>query len=63
MENYIVRFTRIDSKPEEEYYYNYLIDAEYHYKLFESDDSGLYSQIDLLKWERDITILKTNRIA
>lgn len=40
---FIVRFVRRDGKPDEEYYYHSLGDAEYHFNLFRSDDSGLYS--------------------
>lgn len=48
---FVIRFIRNDGKPDEEYYYNKREDAEYHISLFESDDSGLYT---------DITIFCTN---
>ena len=45
---YIVRFVRNDSKPDEEYFYNRLEDAKYHFSLFEQDDSKIYTRIELL---------------
>ena len=44
---YIVRFVRQDGKPDEEYYYRSLEDAEYHFHLFDADDSGLYKSIEI----------------
>ena len=44
---YIVRFVRKDGKADEEYYYQSLNDAEYHFHLFDNDDSGLYKWIML----------------
>lgn len=44
---FIVRFCRKDSKPEEDYYYNNIVDAKYHLSLFADDDSGLYDNITL----------------
>ena len=44
---YIVRFVRQDGKPDEEYYYRSLEDAEYHFHLFDADDSGLYRRISI----------------
>ena len=42
---YIVRFVRKDGKPDEEYYYQELADAKEHFRLFEKDDSNLYTSI------------------
>ena len=36
---FIVRFVRKDGKPDEEYYYHTLQEAEAHKKLFDDDDS------------------------
>ncbi len=44
---YIVRFVRLDGKPDEEYYYQSLQDAQYHLHLFDTDDSGLYNKVIL----------------
>ncbi len=53
--NYIVQFKRIDGKPDEEYIYPILDDAEYHFNLFYGDDSGLYKRVSLLEWIGDTT--------
>lgn len=45
---YSVRFVRADGMPDEVYYYNRQSDAEMHFNLFKSDDSGLYHHIDLV---------------
>lgn len=45
---YIVRFCRADGRPDEEYFYNSLPDANRHFSLFHEDDSGLYCTIDLV---------------
>ena len=45
MKYYVVRFIRADGKPDEEYYYHTLKEAEEHYNLFIDDDSCLYSSI------------------
>ena len=45
---YIVRFVRVDSNPDEEYQYHNESAAMYHFSLFEDDDSGLYSLIDVV---------------
>ena len=45
---YCVRFIRKDNQPDECYHYWHQDEAEYHFKLFHSDDSGLYERIDLL---------------
>lgn len=46
--NYIVRFIRRDKRPNEEYYYNGIDEAEYHLNLFREDDSLLYERIELV---------------
>lgn len=46
--NYIVRFVRRDKRPDEEYYYNGIDEAEYHLNLFREDDSLLYERIELV---------------
>lgn len=48
MNLYIVRFIRKDGKPNEEYYYPLIEQAEEHFFLFLNDDSELYSRIELL---------------
>ena len=45
---FIVRFQRLDGKPNEDYYYRKIEDAEDHFRLFLSDDSCLYFKISLL---------------
>ena len=45
---YTACFIRIDSRPDEIYYYQKMEDARYHFNLFHGDDSGLYRSI-LLK--------------
>ena len=47
-EFWIVRFIRRDGKPNEEYYYSSLADAEQHRNLFLDDDSGLYEKIEIV---------------
>ena len=44
---YIVRFVRKDGKPDEEYYYHRLEDAQKHVDLFKDDDSGLYTKMEI----------------
>ena len=44
---YVVRFCRKDGQPSEEYLYQGMVDAMYHFSLFEEDDSGLYSCIEV----------------
>ena len=46
---YVVRFVRTDGRPDEEYYYHILNDAVFHFNLFENDDSGIFSMIELLE--------------
>ena len=47
-ELWIVRFVRKDGKPEEEYYYRSIAEAEYHRDLFLNDVSGLYERIEII---------------
>lgn len=47
-ELWIVRFVRNDGKPDEEYYYRSLAEAEYHRDLFLNDASGLYERIEII---------------
>ena len=53
--NYIVQFIRKDNQPNEEYIYPNMIDAEHHFNLFRTDNSGLYNKICLLAWIGDNT--------
>lgn len=53
---YLVRFIRKDRQPNEEYYYNALKDAEYHFSLFADDDSGLYKRIELIDNEKGLIL-------
>lgn len=53
--SYIVQFVRRDKQPVEEYIYPNLKDAEHHFNLFRTDDSGLYTKICLLTWIGDNT--------
>ena len=45
---FIVRFIRKDGRPDEEYYYHTLQEAETHKKLFDDDDSDLYERIEII---------------
>ena len=47
-ELWIVRFVRKDGKPNEDYYYNSRVKAEYHRDLFLNDDSGLYERLEII---------------
>lgn len=47
MKEYIVCFIRADGKPNEEYYYATLEEAQAHYNLFFDDDSELYKAIQI----------------
>ena len=47
-ELWIVRFVRKDGKPDEEYYYRSLAEAEHHKNLFLDDNSGLYERIEII---------------
>lgn len=44
---YKVTFYTKGHKPNEEYYYRNLKDAEYHKSSFDDDDSGLYESIEI----------------
>ena len=54
MAAFIVRFIRVDGRPDEDYYYIRQEDAEYHYRLFLDDDSNLYRKIVVLRPNGDI---------
>ena len=61
-ELWIVRFVRKDGKPDEEYYYHSLAEAEYHRNLFLNDDSGLYKNIEIVcKNSKEVTMISTHR--
>ena len=45
---FVVRFIRKDGMPNEEFYYQKIEDALYHFSLFEKDDSQLYSLVDVV---------------
>lgn len=45
---YVVRFTRRDGKPNEEYLYRTVEEARRHFDLFNEDDSGLYDSIEVI---------------
>ena len=47
---WIVRFVHRDGKPDEEYYYHTLREAEAHKGLFQEDDSGLYEAIEIVSY-------------
>lgn len=54
---YIVRFTRRDRKPDEEYFYRVYEEACWHLDFFRDDDSGLYEKIEILN-ANDGTVLE-----
>ena len=54
---YITRFTKTDGCIED-YYYHSQDDAVKHLSLFENDDSGLYTRIDVLE-DLANTVIKT----
>ena len=55
---YIVRFVRVDSKPNEDYYYVDPNEALSHLKKFKQDDSGLYTKVQLVV-EEEVEIVVT----
>ena len=59
---YIVRFVRVDSNPDEEYQYHNESAAMHHFSLFEDDDSGLYSLIEVVNilGSQEVQIAKMN---
>ena len=59
---YIVRFVRVGSNPDEEYQYHNESAAMYHFSLFEDDDSGLYSLIEVVNilGSQEVQIAKMN---
>lgn len=46
---YIVRFMRLDDYPDEEYNYIRKSDAEKHFSMYATGNSGLYYEIQLLE--------------
>ena len=54
----MVRFVRKDGKPDEEYYYQSRKDAEYHFHLFDNDDSVIpvITREDFIRYQADGTI-------
>lgn len=61
-EFWIVRFIRRDGKPNEEYYYSSLADAEHHRNLFLDDDSGLYEKIEIVNEKAKEVTMELNFI-
>jgi hypothetical protein len=61
-EFWIVRFVRKDGKPDEEYFYHSLADAEHHRDLFLNDDSGLYEKIELINGKSKEVTMELNFI-
>ena len=57
--SYTVRFHHVDGSPSESYQYHDLQDACVHFQLFDNDDSGNYSSIELI--EHDL-LEKKNRL-
>ncbi len=64
-EIFTVRFHRRDGKPLEEYLYRRKEDAEQHFYLFQDDDSGLYTHIDLTEAKDGLpeVVLQTIRFS
>lgn len=56
---FVVRFIRNDGHPDEEYWYHRQGEAEYHFHLFDDDESELYLAIQLC----DESMLLTERIV
>lgn len=61
-ELWIVKFIRKDGKPDEEYYYSSLADAEHHRDLFLDDDSGLYEKIEIINEKSKEVTMELNFI-
>ena len=57
--SYTVRFHHVDGSPSESYQYHKLQDACHHFELYDNDDSGIYSSIELI--EHDL-LEKKNRL-
>ena len=55
---YVVSFIRQGNLPNEDYYYNRIEDAKYHFSLFKEDDSGLYKSIRLIEQGQNKTCIK-----
>lgn len=56
MPDFITRFIRADEQPNEEYFYQTETDARAHMNLFNGDDSGLYSRIEVVQYSTDTVI-------
>lgn len=55
---FVVRFfPKEHFAPQEEYFYHHFNDAIYHFTLFQNDNSGLYSHIDLVDLSKNNAIL------
>lgn len=55
---FVVTFFRKEHfAPQEEYFYYNLNDAIYHFTLFQNDNSGLYTHIDLVDLSKNDVIL------
>ena len=52
---YFVRCIRKDNQSDEYYHYWHKDEAEYHFKLFRNDYSGLYERIELLTIAGNLT--------
>ena len=47
--SYTVRFHHVDGSPSESYQYHELQGACHHFELYDNDDSGIYSSIELIE--------------
>lgn len=57
--SYTVRFHHVDGSPSDSYQYHDIQDACHHFELYDDDDSGIYSSIELI--EHDL-LEKKNRL-
>ena len=57
--SYTVRFHHMDGSPSDSYQYHDIQDACHHFELYDDDDSGIYSSIELI--EHDL-LEKKNRL-
>ena len=57
--SYTVRFHHVDGSPSDSYQYYDIQDACHHFELYDDDDSGIYSSIELI--EHDL-LEKKNRL-
>ena len=53
---YVVKFIRLDGKPNEEYFYWDEPSAYYHFSLFNEND-GIYSCITVSFWHEDREVI------